>query len=70
VDSSNTNGPLSTKPGQLHPDVENPGAPEPDAQEKTLHAAEQNRPDVAQARTEWREHRPELNPGKLIFLDG
>jgi hypothetical protein len=26
-----------------------------DAKKKTLHAAEQNRADVAQARTEWRE---------------
>ena len=37
---------------------------------KTLHAAEQNRPDVAKARTEWRENQPDLNPGKLIFIDG
>jgi len=36
---------------------------------KTLHAAEQNRPDVAKARTEWREIQPALNPGKLIFID-
>jgi len=36
---------------------------------KTLHAAEQNRPDVAKARTEWRENQPSLNPGKLIFID-
>ncbi len=36
---------------------------------KTLHAAEQNRPNVAKARTEWRENQPSLNPGKLIFID-
>jgi transposase len=36
---------------------------------KTLHAAEQNRPDVAKARQEWRERQPSLNPGKLIFID-
>ena len=43
---------------------------------KTLHAAEQNRPDVAKARQEWRERHPpsraqspSLNPGKLIFID-
>lgn len=34
-----------------------------------MHAAEQNRPDVAKARTEWRETQPSLNPGKLIFID-
>jgi transposase len=34
-----------------------------------LHAAEQSRPDVAKARTEWRENQPNLNPGKLIFID-
>jgi hypothetical protein len=34
-----------------------------------LHAAEQNRPDVAKARTEWRENQPDLNPAKLIFID-
>jgi transposase len=34
-----------------------------------LHAAEQNRPDVAKARAEWRENQPGLNPGKLIFID-
>jgi transposase len=34
-----------------------------------LYAAEQNRPDVAKARTEWRESQPSLNPGQLIFID-
>ena len=34
-----------------------------------MHAAEQSRPDVAKARTEWRENQPNLNPGKLIFID-
>jgi transposase len=34
-----------------------------------LHAAEQDRPDVAKARAEWRESQPSLNPGKLVFLD-
>ena len=36
---------------------------------KTLHAAERSRPDVAKARAEWRETQPNLNPGKLAFLD-
>lgn len=34
-----------------------------------MHAAEQNRPDVAKARAEWREGQSSLNPGKLIFID-
>ena len=41
----------------------------PDAQKKSLRAAEQDRPDVAKARAEWRENQPALDPGKLIFLD-
>ncbi len=38
-------------------------------QKKSLHAAEQARPDVAAARDEWRRNQSGLNPGKLIFLD-
>jgi transposase len=34
-----------------------------------LHAAEQERPDVAKARAEWREQQPSLRPERLIFLD-
>jgi transposase len=34
-----------------------------------LHAAEQERPDVAEARAAWREQQPGLAPGRLIFLD-
>lgn len=41
----------------------------PGAQKKTLHAAEQQRPDVAQARAAWREQQPALNPAQLVFLD-
>jgi hypothetical protein len=41
----------------------------PDAQKKSLRAAEQDRPDVAQARAEWRENQPTLETGKLIFID-
>jgi transposase len=36
---------------------------------KTLHAAEQERPDVAEARAEWRKEQPSLTTGRLIFLD-
>jgi transposase len=34
-----------------------------------LRAAEQDRPDVAKARQEWRDAQSGLNPGKLIFID-
>jgi transposase len=36
---------------------------------KSLRAAEQDRPDVAKARTEWRERQPSLTLGKLVFID-
>ena len=36
---------------------------------KSLRAAEQDRPDVAKARAEWRESQPTLDPGRLIFID-
>jgi transposase len=39
------------------------------ASKKTLLAAEQDRPDVAEARTQWRANQPRLDPGKLIFID-
>jgi len=40
-----------------------------DTQKKSLRAAEQDRPDVAKARAEWRENQSALDPGKLIFID-
>jgi hypothetical protein len=36
---------------------------------KSLHAAEQERADVAKARVEWREQQPGLIPSKLVFID-
>jgi hypothetical protein len=36
---------------------------------KSLRAAEQDRPDVAKAREEWRENQPKLDAGRLIFID-
>ena len=36
---------------------------------KSIHAAEQERPDVAQARTEWRQKQPVMTPRKLVFID-
>jgi transposase len=49
--------------------MESPDQTRPDAKKKTLHAAEQSRPDVAKGRDEWRDSQPSLNPGKLIFID-
>lgn len=40
-----------------------------DTKKKTLHAAEQDRPDVAEKREEWRAAQPGLNPRRLIFVD-
>lgn len=42
---------------------------EPDTQKKTIHAAEQTRPDVAQARDAWRASQPAFDPTRLIFID-
>ena len=36
---------------------------------KTLHAAEQDRPDVAAARTELKAEQPKLKPPRLVFID-
>lgn len=40
-----------------------------DVQKKSLHAAEQQRPDVAAARLAWRAGQPDLNPDRLVFID-
>jgi transposase len=34
-----------------------------------LHAAEQDRPDVARRRARWRRHQGRLDPRRLVFLD-
>ena len=36
---------------------------------KSLRAAEQDRPDVAAARTAWAENQPNLDPERLVFID-
>ena len=36
---------------------------------KTVHASEQERPDVKAARAAWKENQPNLDPAKLIFID-
>jgi hypothetical protein len=40
-----------------------------DAQKKTQHAAEQDRPDVAEARAAWRECQPDMNAARLVLID-
>ena len=39
------------------------------ASKKTVHASEQARPDVAQARAMWKEAQSFLDPARLVFLD-
>src|SRR5690606_33816462 len=55
--------------GEPGGDVEDPEAARPDAQKKSQHAAEQDRPDVAQARALWRDRQAGLNPARLVFID-
>jgi len=43
--------------------------PRGSASKKTVHAAEQERPDVAQARADWRRDQALLDPSKLVFID-
>jgi transposase len=39
------------------------------ASKKTLHASEQDRPDVARRRTQWKAYRGRIDPTRLVFLD-
>jgi len=50
-------------------DLQGPEAAGVVLQQKTLHAAEQDRPDVAQRREAWRHDQPGLDAGRLIFID-
>jgi hypothetical protein len=36
---------------------------------KTLHASEQQRKDVQEARAEWKENQLTLDPARLVFID-
>lgn len=49
--------------------MEDLGAAWIEPQKKTLHAAEQERPDVAQARDAWAAGKSNLDRGRLVFLD-
>jgi len=39
------------------------------ALKKILHASEQERADVAEARERWRQDQPKLDPARLVFID-
>src|SRR5260370_40787583 len=39
------------------------------ASKKSVRADEQDRPDVAAARTAWAENQPKLDPDRLVFID-
>ena len=43
--------------------------PKASASKKTVHAPEQERPDVAEARTAWRCNQASLDPSRLVFID-
>jgi transposase len=49
--------------------VEDAAPTRPDAQKKSLRAAEQTRTDVAAARAAWAKLQPELDTERLVFLD-
>ena len=50
-------------------DVEDTWSVGPEPQKKTLHASEQERPDVAAARNVWAADRSSLQSDRLVFLD-
>ncbi len=39
------------------------------ALKKTVHASEQDRPDVARRRARWMRHQGKLDPARLVFID-
>src|ERR1700736_172326 len=43
--------------------------PRASASKKIVHASEQERPDVAEARAAWQAEQPDLDPARLVFLD-
>ena len=36
---------------------------------KSLHASEQDRPDVARRRARWKKYQGRLDPSRLVFID-
>src|SRR2546430_8484717 len=39
------------------------------ASKKSVHGVDQDRPDVAAARTAWADNQPKLDPDRLVFID-
>src|SRR5262245_62644210 len=39
------------------------------ASKKTLFATEQDRPDVARRRAQWKKYQDRLDPARLVFID-
>jgi hypothetical protein len=39
-------------------------------EKKSAHAAEQDRPDILKQRWAWFEAQPDLDPDRLVFIDG
>jgi transposase len=39
------------------------------ASKKSLHASEQDRPDVARRRARWKRHQAKIDPKRLVFID-
>ena len=40
------------------------------ALKKSLRASEQDRPDVARRRQQWKQHQDKVDPKRLVFIDG
>lgn len=55
--------------GERDDPLEDPGPAWAEPQKKTLHATEQERPDVAQARQAWAAEQSDFAVGRLVFLD-
>jgi hypothetical protein len=55
--------------GERRSDLAHAASAWPDTEKEVAAGAEQDRPDVAQARTAWRESQPAFDPGRLIFVD-
>ena len=43
--------------------------PRSSASKKTLHASEQERPDVARRRARWQQYQGQIDPARLVFID-
>jgi hypothetical protein len=54
--------------GEPQGDLELPAGGAADVQ-KSLHAAEQDRPDVARRRTQWKKYQGRIDPRRLVFID-